>query len=38
MIKQGKLHLRIGDSAFENAMTQVLGRLRDAVPKVKSAG
>jgi len=38
MIKQGKLHLRIGDSAFENAMTQVLGRLRDAAPKVKSAG
>ena len=38
MIKQGKLHLRIGDSAFENAMTQVLGRLREAAPKVQSAG
>lgn len=37
MIKQGKLHLRIGDSAFENAMTQVLGRLREAAPKVQNA-
>ncbi|MBD8526587.1 DUF1631 family protein [Pseudomarimonas arenosa] len=32
MIKQGKLHLRVGDSAFEQAMNQVLGRLREAVP------
>ena len=31
-IKQGKLHLRVGDSAFEQAMNQVLGRLREAVP------
>ena len=32
MIKQDKLHLRVGDSAFEQAMNQVLGRLREAVP------
>lgn len=39
LIKQGRLHLRIGDSAFEHAMTQVLGRLREAVPHAaESAG
>ncbi len=37
MIKQGRLHLRIGDSAFEYAMSQVLGRLREAVPEAKQA-
>ncbi len=31
-MKQGKLILRAADSAFERAMTQVLGKLRDAVP------
>lgn len=33
MIKQGGLRLRIGDTAFEYAMSQVLGRLREAVPE-----
>lgn len=33
MIKQGRLRLRIGDTAFEYAMSQVLGRLREAVPE-----
>ncbi|MCK7595292.1 DUF1631 family protein [Pseudomarimonas salicorniae] len=37
LIKQGKLHLRIGDTAFEYAMSQVLGRLREAVPETKQA-
>ncbi len=31
-MRQGKLVLRSADSAFERAMTQVLGKLRDAVP------
>lgn len=35
MIGQGQLRLRIGDSAFEDAMTQVLGRLREAVSDSK---
>jgi hypothetical protein len=29
MLKLGKLRLRVGDSAFDQAMHQVLGRLRD---------
>jgi hypothetical protein len=29
MMKSGKLRLRVGDSAFDQAMHQVLGRLRD---------
>ena len=32
MMKQGKLILREVDSAFERAMTQVLGKLRESVP------
>jgi hypothetical protein len=36
MIKTGKLHLRIGDSAFEYAMSQVLGRLREAIPDAEA--
>ncbi len=31
-IKQGKMVLRAADSAFERAMSQVLGKLRDATP------
>lgn len=37
MIRLGKLHLRVGDSAFEQAMNQVLGRLREAVPAEKAS-
>jgi hypothetical protein len=37
MIKTGKLHLRIGDSAFEYAMSQVLGRLREAIPDAEAS-
>ena len=31
MMKEGKLRLRVADSAFDQAMHQVLGRLRDGV-------
>jgi hypothetical protein len=36
MMRQGKLILREVDSAFERAMSQVLGKLRDAVPGSKA--
>jgi hypothetical protein len=36
MMKQGKLVLREVDSAFERAMTQVLGKLRESVPDSKA--
>lgn len=32
MMKEGKLRLRIADTAFDQAMHQVLGRLRDGAP------
>ena len=32
MMKQGRLRLRVGDNVFEQAMNQVLGKLREAVP------
>jgi hypothetical protein len=32
LMKQGRLVLREADSAFERAMTQVLGKMREAVP------
>ncbi|MCB1552262.1 MAG: DUF1631 domain-containing protein [Xanthomonadales bacterium] len=32
MMKQGKLTLRVADSAFERALTNVLGKLRDSLP------
>lgn len=37
MLKQGKLSLREIDTAFERAMTQVLGKLRDAQGQQSSA-
>jgi hypothetical protein len=33
LMKRGRLVLREGDSAFERAMTQVLGKLRESVPE-----
>jgi hypothetical protein len=36
MMKQGKLVLREVDSAFERAMTQVLGKMRESVPGTKA--
>ncbi len=37
MLRQGKLSLREIDTAFERAMTQVLGKLRDAQGQLTSA-
>ncbi len=36
MMKQGKLRLRVADAAFDQAMHQVLGRLREGAPISRS--